>query len=344
MMVAAASSCRHNLTEPSSCVSSCCSLPSSARAQGSGWVEGDLVADSFAGPHAQLHLATNSSKQLPALTVVVKRFLAGRLLPRVIGRGQLAGSSFAATEVTLDIRDWRVGEHMIAIFPDKQSQQAGWCGQLNRFVRKTNKATSTGSAAAVTVETLRIGQPVLFLDDRFIAERRGVVRRVIPAIQQRISNDSFCSRRHPWMKIDRGPSIRCSKCPLSFGMKVNYGNSTGPLTDPASEAYDCSGVLGKTDDGSRQWTCLERGSSKSEETATAQHRPAHNTETTTAWPPRSAPSWPLASTAVRHYDSRTDGPVDITQMSVFYTYHHLRAEQNYGDRNHELTEIYVYMN
>ena len=37
-------------------------------------------------------------------------------------------------------------------------------------------------------------------------------------------------------QADHGPRLPCPLCPLTFGIKVNYGNATDPLADPSSEA------------------------------------------------------------------------------------------------------------
>lgn len=317
--------CKHNLTAPSECGNTHCVIPPTSRPQGSGWVQGDLSAAAFCGPRASLLLAANSTG-LPPLTVLVRRVDAGVTQQDVLARGTLTadgagGDMQMALNLTVDISSWPVGEYTVAVTPDKDSLQCGWCGQLRRFLRKADP--SPAATRPPVLVRLRIDQPVLFLDDFFVATRVRTARTLVPAVQERIVNDSFCAASpHPWMKIDRPPKQACTTCPIQFGCKVNYAKAISPLDDPESDAYDCSGALNETArDGSRVWSCAARHAAA---LAPSAEGPAPS------WPPPSVVSWPIASTFVRHY-AAADGPVDMAQVSVFYTYG--------SDSGHEPTVI-----
>ena len=314
--------CRYDLTEVSGCTSTRCVLPATTRPQGSGWVEGDFSAAAFSGSHAALVLAANSTA-LPPLSVLIRRVRAGVVLPTVVARGAVSASR--AMNLSIDIRSWPNGEYTIAAAPDEGSARRGWCGELRRFLRKVEPQRAPRRGAAVY---LRIDQPTLFLDDFFIAYRARTARTLVPAVQQRIANDSFCgTKRHPWMKIDRPPQRACGTCAIEFGLRVNYGSAVSPLDDPASEQYDCSGILNATArDGSRVWTCWLRRSDMDVDAdpEVGMPSPFHTDEAAVpskqdAWPPPPLHNWPIASTRVRYYVA-ADGPVDLTQISVFYTY------------------------
>ena len=319
--------CRYDLSARgrlSECTSThCVALPGIARPQGSSWVEGDLSAAAFSGSRASLVLTANSTG-LPPLTVLVRRVHSGAALPDVVAQGTLAGK--AALDLPINISSWPVAQHTIAVAPDEDSLQHGWCGELRRFLRKVEPEQKATSAAVVH---LRIGQPMLFLDNFYVASRVHTARTLVPAIQQRIVNDSFCaSKPHPWMQMDRGPTQVCASCGIELGVVVNYGTDVPPLDDPESERYDCSGILNATaKDGSRVWTCWSRRTDidiAGASTGTADDRsrmratfdqPAGRS----AWPPPPLVHWPIASTHVRHYEA-DDGPIDLTQVSVYYTY------------------------
>lgn len=323
------SQCRFNLTAASECSSSHCVLPPTTRPQGSSWVEGDFSGAAFSGAHASLLLVSNSSR-LPALSVVVSRVVAGVAARVVAAKGALAedsaGHGQMALNLTVDILSWPIGEYTVAVAPDRASITRGWCGELRRFLRKVAAIQPTAKPA---IARLRIDQPMLFLDEFYIAERsRGTARTLVPAIQQRIANDTFCSTKpHPWMKLDRPPKQACASCPVALGLAVNYGKASSPLDDPDSEKYDCVGALNVTArDGSRVWTCWSRRAGPVITGVAQAVRPADRSASESsqlqrsAWPPPPLVRWPIASTHVRHYDATADGPVDLTQISVYFTY------------------------
>lgn len=311
--------CKHNLTAPSECASTRCDLPPTTRPQGSGWIQGDLAAEAFSGSRASLRLAANASG-LPPLSVLLRRVDAGTPRQEVaaVGAFRVAGIAPLALNLTVNISRWRVGEHTVSLTPDSDSLLRGWCGEMRRFLRKAEAEAAPKPPAAAR---LRIDQPILFLDDYYVSARQRTARRLIPVVQERISNDSFCAAKpHPWMKIDRSPTLSCPTCSVEFGMKVNYGSAVDPLADSKSEAYDCSGAPSETQhgDGARKWTCAARPDGMALAGPGRSSAPRVNVGGA-PWPPPALARWPIASTSVRDL-SPADGPVDLTQISVYYTY------------------------
>ena len=64
------------------------------------------------------------------------------------------------------------------VAPDADSLQRGWCGELRRFLRKVEPEQATAPAVVVR---LRVGQPVLFFDDFYVASRTHTVRTLLMA-------------------------------------------------------------------------------------------------------------------------------------------------------------------
>ena len=309
--------CTHDITQADRCMNSACVAPVSAAPQGSGWLQGDFLTVAYRGSRATLSLALNTTAGTPPLTVDVASAARG-LRPT---SAELNGTQ--PVRLALDIAAMSEGQHAVRITPDSASRDRGWCGELVRFLRKAAPASRPSPPSAAI--PLRLGQPVLFFDEFFVASRQNLSRRLVPAIQSRISNDSFCVKPHPWMKVDRGLTLTAAGR-LDFGMRVDYASATSPLANPASEGYDCSGQF-DTAGRPPTWSCARRPSehdgladvrtgkaigSDLDSSSNAQV-PAN------AWPPPAFPNWPLPSTAVRHYVG-SDGPVDLKAMSIFYTY------------------------
>ena len=329
----------------------------SPRAQGSGWVEGDAAAAVFSRSPASLLLTMNVTMPSPAgpppLTVLARP--AGlpanpwvneswALTAAAAAAGSGPGPSDpgpsgpgpagrATANVTLALDSLADGEYAVVLSPDAASLQRGWCGSLRRFVRVQRRGAGAGQAppppppfAAVP---MRLGQPLLLLDDRFVEQRRGTARRLLPAVQERVVDDAFGRQPRKWMKLDAGPVLGGGGA-LAFGVAVNYGSATPPSADPAAEKYDCVGAPGVG--GAHSWSCVPRVQAPPRTPHPAavaaapavpppRPVPADPAARQASWPPPPPPRWPPATGATaRHYSAAADGPIDPTQLAVFFTY------------------------
>ena len=150
------------------------------------------------------------------------------------------------------------------------------------------KLTLPRFTAAPTATQLRVfcntplsvaaGQPLLLLDDLFVWSRPGAARRLIPAEQLRVSNDSFAQRspvtgnHYTWMEDDPQHSLQLSadSKSLEMGILINWGSRVPPNHDADAATFKCTGELlgsagGHSAAGSEgvAWTCRQRNDTQS---------------------------------------------------------------------------------
>lgn len=298
--IGAAQTCAFNLTQPAFQLGS--EWPGGASwytvPQGSGWIQGDWVEPAFVDTStATLTVALNPSAPNDAtvgLAVLIEK--AGRLFLTTHINVSRGGSPVSAD---IDVSGLPDGEFTTLIRPDATSVARGWCGGLVRYLRKSTTARSERDVASAPV--LPVDAPLLFVDDYWIANRSEGVRRVLhQATQLRVSNDSFATLRpHPWIAADRGLELQGSDI-LQLGVRVNYGSAVSPLHDPNSLPFDCTANISRDDSA---WSCVARSS------------PDARVPTTARGSMRVMPTG-----AVRWYDSAVDGPVNVSQVGIFFTY------------------------
>eukprot|EP01052_Picozoa_sp_SAG31_P001948 SAG31_NODE_65_length_28565_cov_8.402914_29_plen_1206_part_00 len=373
-VAAAAASCLYNLTQPAYHL-----LKADAHGhykwggssqylsgQGQGWLEGDFDSTAFVNvPGATLSLRLNGSAGLPALGVDIT--WRGQAAPPGAQAAHVAAESLsgggAVATVDINITGWPDGEFAALIAPDAASVGRGWCGGLVRFLRKGTEPVAPGlqcrGDAACPPLRLPPGQPMLLMDDLWVWSRVGAARRLVPAEQMRVSNDSFATRSpvtgkaFPWMDDDQTNALRVGigGKSLDMGIKINWSAKGDPHHDPNASVYGCTGELdwnasSRTGSERVTWSCRERSSAPSElytceinpgsglkscvETVSGTMtkasclRTCHvgdvEAEPPTAWPPPYMSDWAIQDATVRWYDPAADGPVDINALSVYYTY------------------------
>ena len=372
MRVAAAVSCLYNLTQPEYHL-----LKPDAHGhykwggssqylsgQGQGWLEGDFDSTAFVNlPDATLSLRVNESVGLPPLGIDIT--WRGRVAPAAqavhVAARSLRGGAVATVKV--DIAAWPDGEFAALIAPDAASVGLGWCGGLVRFLRKGTEPVAPalrcrGDAVCLPLR-LPPEQPMLLLDDLWLWSRVGAARRLVPAEQMRVSNDSFAARSpvtgkaFPWMDDDQTNALKVGADgkSLDMGIKINWSAKGDPHHDPNASVYGCTGGLdwnpsSRTGSERVTWTCRQRNNTPTE-LYTCEINPGSGlkscVETTsgtmtkasclstchvndeevvapTAWPPPYMSDWAIQDATVRWYDRAIDGPVDINALSVYYTY------------------------
>ena len=351
--------CLHNLTQPdyvldapacpwSPFAPGC--LPGgsseSSTAQGAGWVEGDFTSLAYVNQEQAVFELQLNSTGLPSLTVAVA--FVGVGLPRQLRNltMHIANGSREPTRARIDVQGLPDGEFVALVAPDAASRTRGWCGSFVRWLRVHTEPTSSIPATSMPL-LLPPGKPTLLFDDFWLQSRRGTSRRVIPAKQLRVTNQTW-PRQYvtpsgtqrlgagAWMVPIENPlgtgTVTLRSSPdnksISFEAALNHEFRTSPDADPNATRLICSGEITMpftSDAEIDQFVC--RAKTTADYNSSMDTLPSVVAAATTAapdgaqkpWPPpQLPPRWSWPETHVRWYDPASDGPVDVHALGVFF--------------------------